>query len=78
MIDGLTIVPEFISKSEEKFLIDTIDSEFDSKFSNDEESGPRNKTLSRWTKHYGFNTKSVLKKNDYHSKIPEWLDPCIL
>ena len=45
-IDGLTIIPQFITKKEERNLINEI------------ENNPWNYDLKRLTQHYGYNYKT--------------------
>ena len=65
MIKGLTYLPEFISKEEEKNLIEFIDSQ------------QWNTDLKRRTQHYGYKydyTKKKIDKDSYVGKIPKEFD----
>ena len=69
MIDGLTIIKDFITIEEEQKLLDIV------------QNLEWNGTLLRKSRHYGYNynykTKNITK-NDYLGKLPNWIDDYII
>ena len=67
-IDGLTIIPKFITKEEEQNLINEI------------KNNEWNHDLSRLTQHYGYKynykTRSITD-NDYIGDLPDWISPFV-
>jgi len=67
-IDGLTIIPKFITKEEEQNLINEI------------KNNEWNHDLSRLTQHYGYKynykTRNITD-NDYIGDLPDWISPFI-
>ncbi len=67
-IKGLKLVTNFISDEEASNLIDTINKQ------------KWNKTLRRYTQHYGYTynyTARSITEKDYINKLPKWLDSII-
>ena len=69
MIDGLTIIKDFITAEEEQRLLDIV------------QNLEWNGTLLRKSRHYGYNynykTKNITK-NDCIGKLPCWIDDYVL
>tara|TARA_B110000037_G_C17051077_1_gene477778 strand:+ start:836 stop:1381 length:546 start_codon:yes stop_codon:yes gene_type:complete len=65
LLNGLTLIENYINETEEINLIDIINNQ------------SWNTTLKRLTQHYGYNYNYKSTKINYISKLPIWLNPCI-